>query len=885
MTIQATMDTDDTIIQRLHFGVVFKQQASFGVILDFWWHSFVIQLPPRPSSEQLRQLTSQITRQTGSADSIPYLFDTRTGGYVYSTFDPCDANMSCSADRPFTTNEEILYRYQNLFRLKEIWDELVYHIPPLPGPRQRLKRSAWSYFLKSINVATNSDVQILFENLKRLNAALNLGSQQLAQTVDQFHTFSRLSSARSQHVDALLRSHHSAMVGINDKLERLKEILINTQHSIANYHHVSIQLSRLHTDLQWLYQGFLPLNLITRHEFSRAITFIKSNLTQRQVPLHVPRHKYSDYMSMRKFTVTRTPDNATPSALIITMQIPLMITQTSFKLFRIYTLPQLVDNVNLHTSMVRDLPAYIGFNPDSPYFLEFNDYPPIQDNNFLLHVNPQVLKSRSVPSCALALLTLDKDDILKYCQFTITPNSARPQILNIAPGQLLLNFVPDYQIQTLGDSPVNHTGCALCLLHIPCESSFTAQHHLWYARVAHCTPEMAASSDISFAVNLPLFERYFNTSELVTDITQLLTEPPLVLLPNVTFHLAESARQLGLIQNVGVDLQFATENALNNTQLFTSVAEQLLNDFQPIDFNEPKVTDIIYIVLQVISPILSVLAIMACAYLYLRLRTITAALTLFSPRVVNAIPTHTIARWYPDRWRTAKPVVASLSITETPNRFVPFNLELTDIDYTESSFQSSLVVLVIIIVLLLIVSCCTKFFTKCFPFFKSCYKCCKTRTTSSLNGQFAHNKLILAVGYGQRMCMIEVLSIPYNISDYQFKAEGFLTKLQITGKIFPKLILEWSQLEIQHRFAQMSLRIPEHITVNWRLARQIHEILSQNHYALFYIQDPSGKLTLMPLLGTTWDTANRVADQPAPISQDPPPLYPVLNTASEVTHL
>jgi hypothetical protein len=100
--------------------------------------------------------------------------------------------------------------------------------------------------------------------------------------------------------------------------------------------------------------------------------------------------------------------------------------------------------------------------------MEFSELPYITSNLFYLHANPNVLEYRTSPSCLVALLLLEKDDIIEQCTSAVQPYEADPSILVLAPGQLILQFIATYMLECFGEQLETHNGCALCTVRLPC---------------------------------------------------------------------------------------------------------------------------------------------------------------------------------------------------------------------------------------------------------------------------------------------------------------------------------------------------------------------------------------------------------------------------------
>jgi len=171
-----------------------------------------------------------------------------------------------------------------------------------------------------------------------------------------------------------------------------------------------------------------------------------------------------EYIKFRKFLVTRSADNVASPNLIVTMELPLSLTETPFQLLKTYRFNLPADNQQQHTSYISNGVNYIAYHPNSDYLLEFDEFPNIESDYYFLHRNTIVLKHKSQPTCTYALLTLSQEEILRLCTFVVEPNSAQPRMLQIDAGNLILNFIPSYELQTRGENAEQLEGSLICCI-------------------------------------------------------------------------------------------------------------------------------------------------------------------------------------------------------------------------------------------------------------------------------------------------------------------------------------------------------------------------------------------------------------------------------------
>ena len=300
---------------------------------------------------------------------------------------------------------------------------------------------------------------------------------------------------------------------------------------------------------------------------------------------------------------------------------------------------------------------------------------------------------------------------------------------------------------------------------------------------------------------------------------------------------------------------------------------------------EPNIARKIETFLAFLSPVLSILALLAAGYMFIKMRTITAALALLvSPRALhaNSLPEQRI--WMPDAWKKAAALSAANSQTISPIKLHQYTLPYwQEVDFQDDSFRKYITTLLTLILVIMMLVCCSR--TGC-RLFSCCWKCHR-RVESSLpilaSKDELQFKIFLAIGNSTQSCLIELTSIPFCPSDYEFRATKFVEKITVSGFFFPKLLISWPDLEISHRYAALLFKLPSSVAINWQQSRLAKQILLSDNYVLLYLQRSKNSFQLVPLADTVWAEQALIPLPLAnPSSNENPPLYPNLQ---EITRL
>ncbi len=872
---------------RLNEGFVGLPIENMEIILDEWFHTFSYKLPRLPSKAHILQLMSDMTSAHAVRhQAAPYMFDAKSGTYLYTTafLNSC-VNASCKPAQ-YLNKHISLFRYPNVQFLRDILETFTSHIPAMNAyklRRVRDTRSGWDSVLFFLGIASRSDLTVIHTNVETMHEGFNHTIQYISTIADNFHSFSNMTMANFRKIESLFRRQGALMRDTADSLNKTTTLLLQTVFSVADYNHAHIMLSYLRSDLELLCQGNLPFHMISHDQLYDVIEYVKTNLSARHVPLFVTRDVFQQIYSLRKFVVTRAIDNLDEHILYITLQLPLALTRKPFTLYRTFILHMAVENSNhTHSSLILNLPPYFAWSWDSDWYLEFSEYPHFESGLYYLHTNPQSIKHRSKPTCIVALLTLERDDILNLCSFAIQPFKAEPAVIVLSPGRLILQFISEYSLTCNEQPAIVFAGCALCVLRLPCHCVFNALQHTYYSKIAHCDNSSLPITPVSFAVNLVYLHKLFNTSLLLPDHTRLLDELPNVLLPNISFHLQTMYEQLGLLKHSLVDMDLVIQNSLANQQTFLSTSDEVLSNFLPLDLSGPNVLQAIETVLIFLNPIISILAVVGFIYLFFQFRTLTAAFALLGPRAVNTQVVKATTIWIPEAFKRSTRIMeeADYSLEVATVNPEPFVLKpLLKVNIPDDSFRHYSVIALISIAAILLLFCI------CFGF-KGCLPLCKwfhrTKFSSLIPSVQVPSSftVLLAIGTRKRHCVFPLMKIPFTPSQYRFVATAFAQRISVTGLFRGKLHLDWPNLTIVHKVAPLNFLLPDSLAINWNQARVARHILRKSYYVLLYLEDRHGNLDLMPLEGAGWDkfqpAPTALPEQAATHGTIPPPLYPSL---------
>jgi hypothetical protein len=787
----------------------------------------------------------------------------------------CSANISASGHVatitdcfPFgyLTRFQYLLKAKNLRYLDQIYDLLEIFVANKldhDETRRFRRKSGWATFLSWFRIGSQDDIETLNDNIQQLQAATQLGFERFALTADKFHSFAHLTTQHLQELNDAVSSQATFSYRSQRHTNAAITYLLHLIMQLTQYTDGAQNLLSLETQIHQLIKGQLPRSLISVETIAEILTNITDHLHRYRVPLFLADASPIDVYKRQSFLLSRQD-----STITITLQFPLAITRSKLTVYRTFSLLMKVDEDHHHASFISNLPVFVAYSKEEPWFLEFDHFPRLEQNIYDIASNPTALHHKSTPTCALALIESNRELIHNLCKFVIKPFSAQPNVWILGRGKILLQFINEYSLECQ-NATSQHPGCALCVIEIKCACTFKAGVFQFHSKIAHCEDDSRPDPSVQYAINLPYLEQFFNASELIAETDKLLHSLPEILLPNITFQQASADKSAGLLRESLFDMKQLAQSALNDSQIFLSIGDQIADQMahNKLDLShEAFSVQTIQTILIFLNPVLVVGLIVGFARLYWQFRTITAALLLIRPRGANAVtPPRRV--FLPDKWRTPNPVMAQ---SPAPVFTLP---PLKQIEFqSDASWQEITAAILSIILLLLLLRYLGPLCLGC------CRKLKKAVRIVTPNVEFI---VTLSVGNTAQYISLPLLSLPFTYEEYDFKAEKFLTGLAVESYICPHLELQWQELEISHKFAPLIYHLPRSVNLTYLQAYKLRQILRHPHFALFHIRWGT-QSRILPLLESDWASppegpnVQHRASRSITLPRGNPPLYPQL---------
>ncbi len=856
---------DQQMLLKLNYGIIGVPIQNMDVVFDYWYHTFIVPITPRPPLSIYRMQQHQIPPNQYTHRWSPIrLASVSPHATIEMRTEPnCSLtgfNQSLATDCPPYDNLNVIaaaLKMKNARHLDYILDQFEENIPEMPQnqPRRRIiRKSGWDTFLNVIGIASNNDLETIYNNLQLLQHHTQAGFDHFAKTVDNFHSFMKVTTDHQTRVSSILKHHQQAMHQIQNNVNAAVSFLFGNILRTIEYMDAYAGLQELEHNLLLLYNNQLPHSFVTPHDIRTVMADIKQHLLTYKIPLHLIPTNPKQIYDFQQFVLTRRLNQ-----LFITLQFPLSPTPVDLVLYKIVKLQMPVDNQHLHSSVVLNTPDYIAYSPDSDFYLEFSEQPILYKGLYHMQANPMALQHKRTPTCIIAIMELSREAVSNLCHFAIQTFSAQPLVTNLGPGHLLLQFISQYTLLYPNNTETTHSGCDICTLQLPCSTQFKAGSFHFHSRIAHCTPDNHTMV-VAYPINLPYLDKYFNTQDLLPDHTQLLDELPILPLPNLTISSSQYAADMGLLQSSILDMQTVVDKAANDSQIFAAISDQIVYDIKThqIDFGPISISARIETFLTFLNPIISILALLTVLHLFCKWRQLTTALSLFT-----GLGSKAQAASLKKRIWDAQPMLASFTVNPLQLPKLP---TLAPINMTDNAFRTGLIVILIFILIALILKCCAP------PIYR-CIKRCKPKPKIIPNRDHSFT-IQMDVANQTTTFSIPLITLPFDVNHYHINMPNPIAQLNIQGIISKELTFQWIDFQITSRFANFKIDIPPSFPLTSKQADDLQRLLKHPHYILVHAVDQAGHTTIIPTTPPTIPLAN--APNPAHTLSSPPPLYPTL---------
>ena len=587
------------VTQRLNYDVVFTQDRTVHIAAEEWLHTFQIPIPRKVS--------------------VPHI------GTCHKD------NNTCLLIGQLLSQINSL-RTETALRLNNTRQTVHRLVPHATIQKTRSTRSLLPFigqFSKTLfGTATIDDVQLLARHIN----ALSKKSNELAMALSQHgNHFSSYISSANKRMDNLMKGIEDNNMAIKYVQTQIRTVTSNLENTFSHMNDLLItQLqhsNHLNHELEEFKLGIIDLAkgklspLLIKPETIKSTLHDIHKLLQKNYPgFGIAYQDINEVYLAGNFLFARNNSNK-----YLTVKLPLTYRPKPLALHKLLTVPVPINDTASHATTLPNLPDYFLISEDNEFYASLSETDIIKcfGKQTLFCPFNIALQPATSHSCELGLFLNNKKMVHSFCNFRFVENSIQPQILELNPTTILVYKISLISLEC-GENQKMITGCALCLMQIPCLCSITTTQFYLKPRITACMNETRNVTKVH-PVNLALLQEFFDSSLTEHIYTDTIFEKPLnVSTPAFKIYDHEMTQVLADDTKSHLNLRKMADKAKNDEIIFKSLSEPMLDGQIAINANWPDFNAILIF----ISGGLAIGASLALIWMFIKIRSLTAAVAL-----------------------------------------------------------------------------------------------------------------------------------------------------------------------------------------------------------------------------------------------------------------
>jgi len=446
--------------------------------------------------------------------------------------------------------------------------------------RGRGKRGIWadegSLFT---NLPSQGDLKKLQDQIDNLLPAIRTASKAWSSGTSEFISAIQVQEKRVNAVYELLNFTRSDLRVFNeDILEIVKERNVRTSliglviTTLKKTTFQFIQLEGLYRAVEDLLRRKLPHYLLPYDELHRALHRLQNHLTKFESDLVNAETDPWYFYSFADFRPFRYKDY-----LIINLRVPLTTEALNYKYSVLNFVPIFLaspgNDGSHYTKLTTDIECIV-YNPHSPQFvvIKRGQRTP-HDILWVLSESDLLPQSRSIRTCASALLDANLADIKKLCGYQLIYKTLPPSVTRLSTTNVLVNNQQDIVMKCNGGAYTEHINRSEIqfVISIDCYCSLHIGPYLFLNEELRCengTRNETTGINIWFLLNIPYLSSIFSDHWMFhLNPNHLFNYSVPVRLPALSVN---SKKVQGLLVGDG-SLQFSLEATVNQSLRSESV--------------------------------------------------------------------------------------------------------------------------------------------------------------------------------------------------------------------------------------------------------------------------------------------------------------------------
>lgn len=596
------IETSNGLIQRINYGVVFKEEPNIILAQEYWMHTFRIPLPKRFAIPKVEKCTGD-KQGCSTLNSLSH--------FVH--------NLHMQAATHFNETMKSIQVLLPSVDLNRV-------------PRRRQTRALLP-FVGSLSksffgTATMDDVNILASHINMLTRHTNQMANLLVQHSDHLSSFMKLTDSRMNNLKNGIKNNAFAISLLATKLANvselessfvnISEVLLNQVNKVTVYKN---KMNRLVSAVQTLIEGKLSPFLISKSTIGHTLHQITGLLRKSYHGFHLVHTDPSLFYAQGKFLYARHR-----SDLYITLKFPISSQPSSMKLFKVISMPVPISNTSGQATQLLSIPEYLAVSQHHDNYVQLKAKDLINCNHgdtVVCNTN-YALTPFTTNSCVLSLYTNNVKVVHKLCNFRYLQNY-KPQtnILEITSTSVLVYHSSQLSLNCPAEQKIL-PGCHFCIIDIPCRCSLSTSNLYFAPRLVNCYNQSKQYSTVH-PVNLALLQEFFDDTQVShISANSTFSKPVSFSIPQFQMYNHTFNQFLANDLKSHLNLKKMVEATKKEKKIFQHLAEPLIDGQIELPPPWPSTNDI----LTIVSISIAAIALACCILLFFKVRKMHIALML-----------------------------------------------------------------------------------------------------------------------------------------------------------------------------------------------------------------------------------------------------------------
>ena len=535
-------------------------------------------------------------------------------------------------------------------RMREV-NELLEQLPRRPLRRSRGILSWFGGGIADVfGLATDEDMEKLQDLLQNVLDGTQKAVEAWSEGQNLFTRATALTNERFQNVERIINMSQMSILEENSRLEELRAEFHGNFKVIATIIrevHLAIrhcqETEAFYLGIQQLTQGHLSHHIVPREVLQEALDDMSSYIYKVRPDMTLL-HSHVRYYYQHAEMGASIHYHSEGYVLFVTVYAPTTLRTISapLEIWEITKFPlQAPDGQEYYTLL--NVPFhYILCHYANPYYLVISDTQNLPQTKFLdIHEIRDTLYSTEIPSCAMAMMAEDLEDIKNLCGYHLIFAPLPSSVYRIGYDKLLMTNISTFSVkreERINVSSIDrsvHINKSHAIYNMPCESRVYVLNQIFYSK-GHCNSffDDELHYNLSFPLNLPVLREYFNHS-LLDDINAAmeLNDTIKAKLPPLTVEKPEFFDLLAKENDYVFDFEKVINTSNENKNLYNSLSHLIwtkmvenaahYSDFNPFSYLHW---------MTLISLILSVLNAFMLLFFFMRLKSLSILVASF-PRI------------------------------------------------------------------------------------------------------------------------------------------------------------------------------------------------------------------------------------------------------------